>query len=233
MSRPLPLGFFVPLVVLVGLGQPGCRGDRTLARPVRVACVGDSVTFGSKIAQRRANCWPARLQNLLGRGYLVGNFGVPGATLLTKGYLPYTASQEFGEALAFNAGIVIIALGLNDNEPQAWPRNGGEFIADYIRLIGAFRGRPAEKKRIFICRMTPDFGGGLRAASGIPDWHDEIQGQIERVAGACSCPLIDLHEPLRSRPDLFPDTLHPNARGAAIIAGEVFDALRREGLVRR
>lgn len=226
--RPL-----VALVILFSLSQLCCRGKRIQDRPIRVACVGDSITFGSKIAGRKVNCWPARLQAMLGPGYRVGNFGVPGATLLAKGYRPYTASRKYRKALAFAADIVIISLGVNDNDVCTWPYHGDEFFADYMKLTGAFKGRSAEKVRIFICTLTPVFDGHLRAAAGIPDWSARIQEQIERVAKACSCPLIDLHTPLRSRPDLFPDALHPDAGGALIIARTVYRGLRRAGLVRR
>ncbi len=227
------LRLLAPFALLLSLGQLACREDATPERPVRVACVGDSVTFGSKIVRRRENCWPARLQALLGRGYLVGNFGVPGATLLAKGYLPYTASRQYGEALAFDADIVIISLGLNDNDPGIWPQHGGDFFADYMKLVGIFRGQNPGGKRVFICRLTPVFDARLRVAAGIPDWSARIQGEIERVARTCPCQLIDLHTPLRSRDDLFPDTLHPDAGGALIIARTVYGALRQAGLVRR
>src|SRR4051812_40315304 len=51
-------------------------------RKVRVACVGDSITFGSGIPDREHNAYPAQLANLLGDRYEVRNFGVSGATLL-------------------------------------------------------------------------------------------------------------------------------------------------------
>jgi sialate O-acetylesterase len=233
MSQCRQLKPIVPLVILFSLGQWGCRGKEIRERPVRVACVGDSVTFGTNIAERKVNCWPARLQALLGPGYRVGNFGLPGATLLARGYRPYAGSRKYRKALAFNADIVIISLGLNDNDPGIWPRHGGGFFADYVKLVGAFRGQDPEKKRVFICRLTPVFDAHLRVAAGIPDYYALIQGEIERVARECPCPLIDLHAPLRSRADLFPDALHPDAGGALIIARKVYQELQQAGLVRR
>ena len=54
------------------------------AEPVRVACVGDSITFGAGVAQREVNCYPVVLNKLLGDKYQVKNFGVSGSTLLKK-----------------------------------------------------------------------------------------------------------------------------------------------------
>ena len=53
-----------------------------LARPVRVACVGNSITYGAGIANRQQNSYPAQLQYYLGADYEVRNFGVSGTTLL-------------------------------------------------------------------------------------------------------------------------------------------------------
>ena len=49
-------------------------------RPVKVACVGNSITYGYGIAGRETRSYPAQLQRMLGDGYLVGNFGKSGAT---------------------------------------------------------------------------------------------------------------------------------------------------------
>lgn len=58
-------------------------------RPVKVACVGNSITYGTGIAEREKYAYPVQLQQLLGDAYEVGNFGRPGATLLNKGHRPY------------------------------------------------------------------------------------------------------------------------------------------------
>ncbi|MEY4378897.1 MAG: hypothetical protein RLZ85_778, partial [Verrucomicrobiota bacterium] len=48
------------------------------AEPIKVACVGDSITLGS--GAQKGKSYPAQLQGLLGDGYQVGNFGVSGRT---------------------------------------------------------------------------------------------------------------------------------------------------------
>ena len=45
---------------------------------VKVACIGDSITFGALLRDRESNCYPAQLEKLLGEGYSVRNFGVNG-----------------------------------------------------------------------------------------------------------------------------------------------------------
>lgn len=36
---------------------------------IRIACVGNSITFGAGIANREKNCYPAQLQAYLGAQY--------------------------------------------------------------------------------------------------------------------------------------------------------------------
>lgn len=103
--------------------------------PVRVACVGNSITYGTGIANRDKDSYPAQLQAMLGNKYLVGNFGKPGATLLRHGHRPYFKQQEFRDAMAFHADIAVIHLGINDTDPRNWPNYRDEFVTDYLALI--------------------------------------------------------------------------------------------------
>ncbi|QUB56672.1 sialate O-acetylesterase [Prevotella melaninogenica] len=191
---------------------------------IKVACVGNSVTWGMTITDREKNCYPAQLQKMLGDKYEVRNFGHSGTTLLQHGHRPYVDQQEYQDALNFKADLVIIHLGLNDTDPRNWPEYSEEFNADYIRLIDSFR-QANPKAKIWICLMTPIFDRHPRFESGTRDWHAQIQKHIQQVATATRVPLIDLNTPLYSRPDLLADAIHPNAEGAKIIAETVYGAL--------
>lgn len=194
------------------------------ARQVKVACVGNSVTYGYLLENRERDCYPAQLARLLGGSYEVGNFGKSGATLLRKGHRPYTEQQEFRDALAFVPDIAVIHLGLNDTDPRDWPNYRDDFTADYLQLIDTFR-RVNPEIRIWICRMTPITSRHSRFISGTRDWYDQIQKNIEHVAHVAGVGLIDLQEDLYDRPDLLPDALHPTAEGAGILARVVYSAI--------
>lgn len=193
-------------------------------RPVKVACVGNSITYGYGIAGRETRSYPAQLQRMLGDGYLVGNFGKSGATLLRRGHCPYNEQPECAEALAFAADIVVIHLGINDTDPRDWPHYGDEFIADYRALIDAFR-EANPSCRVLVARLSPISHRHHRFESGTRDWHAEIQRCIERVAEHAGAQLIDFHAPLYAHPRLMPDGLHPDAEGAAILADVVRGAI--------
>ena len=191
---------------------------------LRVACVGNSVTYGYGLRDREHTAYPVVLQQLLGEEYDVQNFGHSGATLLRHGYKPYWQLPEYRQALDFKADLVVIHLGLNDTDPRCWPNYGDEFIGDYRALIDSFRVVNPETK-IWICLMTPIFHRHPRFQSGTRDWHEAIQKTIRRIAATTDVGLIDLHTPLYNHPDLFPDALHPNAEGAAILARTVYSAV--------
>lgn len=69
---------------------------------------------------------------MLGEGYVVGNFGKSGATLLNKGHRPYIEQKEFQRALTFAGDVVVIHLGINDTDPRDWPNYRDYFVRDYL-----------------------------------------------------------------------------------------------------
>jgi sialate O-acetylesterase len=208
----------LPLLVLPTTARQKVR------EKIRVACVGNSVTYGYKLADREHTAYPVQLQGMLGDAYEVRNFGHSGATLAYNGYNPYVLLPEFRQAIDYKADLVVIHLGLNDTDPRVWPHHSDEFVGDYRALIDSFRvANPSAK--IWICLMTPIFHDHPRFDSGTRDWHALIQQRIRQVAAAAGTGLIDLYTPLHTHPDLFPDALHPNAEGAGILAKTVYGAL--------
>ena len=191
---------------------------------IKVACVGNSITYGTGVAEREKNAYPVKLQQMLGDKYEVGNFGKPGATLLNKGHRPYTQQQEYKDALAFAGDVVVIHLGINDTDPRNWPNYRDEFIGDYRSLMQSFR-EVNPKARFLIARMTPLSDRHFRFESGTRDWHEEIQLAIECIAKAEGVQLIDFHEPLYPYPYILEDAVHPNVEGAAILAKTVYEGI--------
>ncbi len=191
---------------------------------IKVACIGNSVTYGYGHSNPAETSYPSQLGRLLGDEYVVGNFGKSGATLLNKGHRPYTQQPEYKAALEFAPDIAIIHLGLNDTDPRNWPNYRDRFIPDYLALIDTLRSINP-KVEVKICRMTPIFHWHRRFKSGTRDWYAQIQETIEEVAQIAGTELIDLQELLYHRPDLMPDALHPNEEGAGIIARRVYSAI--------
>lgn len=191
---------------------------------IKVACIGNSITYGTGLSDRATQSYPVQLQALLGERYEVKNFGKPGATLLKRGHRPYIQQEEYRKALEFAGDIVVIHLGVNDTDPRNWPNYRDCFVTDYLSLIDTFREvNPAV--RIIVARMTPIADRHSRFLSGTRDWHGEIQIAIENVARYAGVQLIDFHEPLYPYPFLLPDAVHPTAEGAMIMAKTVYSAI--------
>lgn len=193
---------------------------------IKVACVGNSVTYGYGHKNPAETSYPTQLQKMLGEGYEVRNFGHSGATLLNKGHRPYVNLPEYKNALEFAPDIVVIHLGLNDTDPRNWPNYRDEFYGDYTAIIENFRKvHPKGNPKVFICRMSPIFHWHRRFKSGTRDWYWQIQDKIDEIAKSGDIELIDFSRHLYSRPDLMPDALHPNEEGAGLLAKQVYQAI--------
>ncbi|AWW29503.1 lysophospholipase [Echinicola strongylocentroti] len=194
---------------------------------IKVACIGNSVTYGLGIPKRCVFSYPAKLQALLGEGYEVKNYGHSGATLLRKGHRPYYLTEEFDSALKYKPDIAVINLGLNDTDPRNWPDYGLAFEADYAWLIAQFR-KINPNIEIYVALLSPIFSGHPRFKSGTHRWHQVINNKMVKVARANEVQLIDLFAPLVKRPDLFPDNIHPVKEGAALMAKTVYSYLLKD-----
>ncbi|MGJ8654518.1 MAG: GDSL-type esterase/lipase family protein [Opitutaceae bacterium] len=190
-------------------------------QPIRVACVGDSITFGATIKDRVNKSYPAQLQQLLGDGYVVKNFGVSGATLLKQGNKPYWKTKQFDPAHAFNPNIVVIKLGTNDSKPDNW-RHKESFVADYVALIESFQALPG-KPVVYICKPVPAYPGNFKITDQVI--REEVMPLIEVVAKQTKVEMIDLYSALSNQSELFPDKVHPNAEGARIMAETIYPYL--------
>ena len=207
----------------------GCASTPQTKETIRVACVGDSITFGAGIKDWPNDCYPKQLGNLLGKGYDVRNFGASGATMLNKGNKPYTKLQAYKDALAFNPDVVVIKLGTNDTKPNNW-KFSDEYAADYVALIESFTDLKSEPE-IFICKPVPVY----KTRWGINDKTvvEEVIPKAEAVAKQVGAKVIDLYTALSNKEAVFPDKIHPNKDGAAIIAQTVYTALTGKNISKK
>ena len=201
-----------------------------VARPregqVRVACVGDSLTYGFGIPDRTRACYPAGLQNRLGDGYCVANFGFSGRTVSPEGDRPYSKEQLYLDSLAYDAHIVVIMLGSNDTKPFNWVSDE-YYLAQYRNLIDRYLAG-ASLQRLVLMAPTPVFAKGGKVPYQIN------QSIIDRLGTLCqqlyqtllptaaakgiALDFVDLYPLFADRPALFSDGAHPTKEGAAIIA---------------
>ena len=181
--------------------------------PIRVACVGDSIT---------QDCgYPSDLQVLLGDNYTVGNFGASGSTALLNSWEPYMGQPEFQSAKAFEPNIVVIMLGTND-DLIALRQYNESFEHDYGELITSFQ-QLESKPHVWIATSPPIFSN--RTDLSPIYLTDTIIPMTEDLANKMNLPIIDTYSAFGNRSDYFLDGVHPNSQGAALIATEVYDSI--------
>ena len=188
---------------------------------VRVACIGNSITFGAGIKNRSRDSYPSVLARMLGDSYWVKNFGVSARTMLNKGDHPYMNEPAYKNALAFNPNIVVIKLGTNDSKSFNW-KYKADFMKDAQTMIDAFKGLPSQPK-IYLCYPSKAYLTG----DGINDdiISKEIIPMINKLATKNNLFVIDLHTAMDGMPELFPDRIHPNEKGAQVMAKAVYQSI--------
>ena len=208
---------FIAFLVLIS-GLLTTRDTRAQNSPIRVACVGNSITEGAGNAD---STYPKQLQVLLGDGYEVRNYGLGGRTLLRHGDYPYWKEAKYTEVKDWDPQIVIIMLGTNDTKPQNW-KYSSEFIGDYKDFVESFLQLPSHPK-IWICYPVPVFKDNYGIRESI--MKDQVIPDIKKIARAEKVPTIDMYKALTGHGDLFSDGVHPNKSGDALLAKAAFKAV--------
>jgi acyl-CoA thioesterase-1 len=189
-------------------------------RPVKVVCVGDSITEGSGLEVESKTAYPVALGKLLGADYTVLNFGRSATTMNRNGDFPYWIAKEFSNVFAALPDIIVIKLGTNDTKPENW--NANDFRNSFQAMIDTFN-TIASKPKIFLCYPVPvyEIKWGINdstvTAGVIP--------AIDKLAARNNLPVIDLYHGLQNQIVNFPDGIHPNEQGAANIAKLIAEEL--------
>ena len=184
-----------------------------LNAPIRVACVGDSITQGSG--------YPAKLQQLLGANYLVGNFGVAGTTVSLNSTSPYMDQTAFQKAEEFNPNYVVIMLGTNDARTDE-NESSQTFETDYSELVSSFQNLTSNPQ-IFVVDSPPIFTDNPNYNSTY--LADNVIPQINSVASNLNLPTVNVYSAFGNQSNYFMDGVHPDPDGATLIASEVDNAI--------
>ena len=187
--------------------------------PIRIACVGDSITEGVGASDKTKTSYPARLQEELGDGYVVGNFGHGGTTVTS-----YLKFSEYTESLAFEPDVVLVFLGTNDcinmtdqSKVDAWKTN-------YYNLLQIYQNLPSNPQVYAVTAL-------YRSDYTQRRWTLEnvIVPAQKEVASQKGVPVIDVYELTK---DYFAsafynagDRLHPTDTGYRYLAETIASAL--------
>lgn len=194
------LSFFVGTALLVG----AMGGRSAAAAPIKVACIGDQMTHSDLYSNSRETQpagmqeYPRKLQDLLGAGYDVRNFGDCCASVI-GGYVhsethPYVSGKNYSGAVAFLPDIVIIGpWGRHDWGKSAMTALAAftvpAFQTGYEDIINKFQAL-SSKPKIFVSSLVP-----LPYGMDGPDNGYKTSPQnavVLALAAKYSLPVVDL-----------------------------------------
>jgi lysophospholipase L1-like esterase len=208
---------------------------------LKIACIGDSITFGARLSDPSEDSYPAELQKLFhGKPVQVRNFGIGGATMLKFG--TPNVWQVLEDVQEYQPDIVTIMVGTNDTvgPPRHNWVNIDDFESDYKSYISRLKALPTFPE-IFLMSPTdmnletPGLPGDRIAnlESRRPRLWD-LKYRIERIALDEGVYFLDMTTTFEDKPELFTeeDGVHPNAEGYEALAQEVYNAIEKEAEIR-
>lgn len=198
---------------------------------IKVACVGNSVTYGHSVFPWYKNNYPAVLQTLLGEDYNVQNFAESGTTVQKDGDQPYWETKVYTESHEYNADILVFMLGSNDSKPENW-KGAEAFKEQYLTLLDTYITEENSPK-IYLGIPAKAFYEDGSQTEGIttydiqPNLVDEIAEIVKEIATERGYKYIDIYSLTAENPQWFEaDFVHPNADGAKAIANEVYENIK-------
>ena len=189
----------------------------------RVACIGDSITWGFTLLNPWKQSYPALLQEMLGEEYEVRNFGYNDASARFDADTPYVKKRVYRESLAWNPDIVLLMLGTNDTKKRNWDPE--IFRRDYRRIVESYQELPSNPRIVLIAPIRIFLLQGLHLLGLYPETMEEgVRPAIREIAADMGLELIDLK-------DLFTDSsycmdgVHPQKTGARMLAEAVYSGI--------
>jgi lysophospholipase L1-like esterase len=183
------------------------------ARPIRVACIGDSITYGSGYTDK--------LNDLLGANYTVANFGVCGSTVSIHSNMSYIEQPQFKQAMAYHPDVIVIMLGTNDANSEI-TSDESSFENDYSQLVSSLE-ELSGVQLIWVVKSPPIFTEN--SSYNNTYLQSTILPQIDDLANQKSLPTVNVYDAFENHSDYFMDGVHPDDDGASLIASQVYDAI--------
>ncbi|MBO5797046.1 MAG: hypothetical protein J6R77_01735, partial [Clostridia bacterium] len=201
-------------------GLRGADDGKTL----KIACVGDSLTEGTK-----GHSYVKNLQNMLGGTCEVRNFGYPGTSVTSKQDLSYFGSSYHQNSLAYKADVVLICIGANDSQPGIWGKN--TFKQDYKDIIESYMNQGNDPLILVAtggyCEL-PDGKNQMIWGHSDERMEKQVQPTQNAVVDELGLTRLDLRAVVKPNADAYidgEDGVHYTAAGYEAMAKLFYDAL--------
>ncbi|MBQ2734036.1 MAG: hypothetical protein IJF74_07745, partial [Clostridia bacterium] len=204
-------------------------------KQLKIACIGDSITYGFGASSPATESYPAQLQKLLGDKYLVGNFGKSSSYTLAadnkynaksdKPQLSYKNTEEYKNSVEFEPDVVIIMLGTNDMSSMSCVEATLEYKKALSTLVKDYQALSSVKKVYLMSNIfVPLSSTSVQLTNGF------MAELVKETAVEVGCGFIDMWKVSKPYINVYMhytgDRLHPRAEGYAEMAKIVEAGLR-------
>ncbi len=187
---------------------------------IKVATVGDSLTYGYGLDNRELEAYPSILAEKLGSHYQVLNFGLSGRSLQSTSDYPYLKEKNARLSLESEPDIVIIMMGSNDSRKAYW--NEERFTVEYKEMVELYLNLSSQPD-VFL--VVPPYIPTSRFGLNNEIVRDRLQILIPKIARELALPVINLYPVTEGHADYYSDGLHLTPLGNRVIAREIFSHL--------
>lgn len=204
---------------------------------VRIACVGDSITYGATSENKNRN-YPAYLQEMLGLDYYVFNAGISGYSIVKTDQYAYSKTPEYNQAKSFKPDVVLFALGTNDANPtpsqayKDWDNAANDrtnrFNQSTNELLDSFIEINPDVQIIMLL-PTALFKVGKdewNAEAWNANLDKHVTPLLKKIAEERKLQTVDLHAWSLENKEVFVDGLHPKDEGYKVFAQFVYDSIK-------
>ncbi|MGT2950075.1 esterase [Streptococcus cuniculi] len=190
---------------------------------IKVATVGDSLTYGYGLENRERDAYPSILADKLGHHYQVSNFGLSGRSLQSTSDYPYLQEKNAQLSLESEADIVIIMIGSNDSRGPYW--NKERFIKEYGELVDRYLKMPSQPD---VYLLVPPYVPTSRFGLNNDIVRTELQEIIPRIAEERGLEWINFYPLTERHLEYYSDGLHLTPLGNQLVADRVYAAIMGE-----
>lgn len=184
---------------------------------IKVATVGDSLTYGYGLENRERDAYPCILADKLGSHYQISNFGLSGRSLQSTADYPYLKEKNAQLSFQSEADIVIIMIGSNDSRAAYW--NKERFTAEYKALAEGYMAL-ASQPDVYL--VIPPHVPTSRFGLNNQIIEEELQVIIPQIGEDLGLPVINLYPITKDQSAYYSDGLHLTPLGNRVIAEEIY-----------
>ena len=194
----------------------------------KINFLGDSITEGYGCANGAYCSYPAILQRILWKDYVIINYGVSGKTMREDLNDAYIKTGAYNNMLrnARQADITLIMLGTNDsNRDQNWNANStAKFEEGYRNLLNAIKAKN-DDMTYFMMNCPVYSGNGAFGSKTVRDLQKSLTDTL--IDEGWDLHFFDMHTYTKDVITLknFPDGLHPGNKGYGMLANGVAEML--------